>query len=373
MPVARRLVAEAEPVKAEERFNRAFEGRRVSVFDAGDGMADLLLRHTGPELQAISHRLSLLARHTGADDPRSMDHRRSDLAVDLLLGHATSAIPTSSLESGDVQSRSDAAHVEKGLREREPMVRRGEGVGAQINITVPIQTLMGASDAPGELLNGEPVPAGLARRIAADPSSTWFRMLTDGAGNLLDLSTKAYRASAPLLGAIIARDRTCPAPGCTTSAQTGETDHTRPAAEGGETSYRNTGRPCATHHTARGSPGFTLSQPSPGVFVWRYPTGHIYVTKPEPHPVADWPDHWHEPVSATQLQDALQMHDLNRRRQHNQRLRDTTRRILEARLQKWYASCPDDRDEDADPHYEPDLDPDTARTLGTLLERAALS
>ncbi|MPZ62304.1 MAG: hypothetical protein GEU93_13625 [Propionibacteriales bacterium] len=210
------------------------------------------------------------------------------------------------------------------------------------------------------------------RRIAADPSSTWYRILTDPAGNLLDLSTQSYKPTAPLYRAIVARDRTCVAPGCTTSALFGETDHTIRYSEGGATSYANTGRPCKAHHRAKESPGFTLSQPSPGIFQWRYPSGHTYTSRPDPHPVTDWPDHWHEPVSASQLQDALRMHDLNRRRADDDRLRDTTRRYLETRLRNWYASCPDDRDEHTDPD-EPVIDDDLQQIVGRMLDRAALS
>lgn len=41
----------------------------------------------------------------------------------------------------------------------------------QVNVTVPIQSLMGVSDDPGILPGGEPIPASLARQIASDPGS----------------------------------------------------------------------------------------------------------------------------------------------------------------------------------------------------------
>ncbi|MPZ60344.1 MAG: DUF222 domain-containing protein [Propionibacteriales bacterium] len=360
---ARALVAEAEPDRHEERFRKGFADRSVGVFGTGDGLADLVLSHSSAELEALSHRLSLIARQTGADDPRSMDQRRADVAVDLLLGRAECTVSTSRLETGDLDPGDGP--------DRAP-VNHGGGVGAQVHVTVPIQTLMGVSDHPGQLLNGEPVPASLVRRIATDPSSTWYRLLTDPVGNLLDLSTKSYKPTPPLYRAIVARDRTCVAPGCTTSAQAGETDHTIRYSEGGSTSYDNTGRPCQSHHRAKESPGFQLTQPTPGVFVWSYPSGHAYTSRPDPHPVADWPDHWQQPVSATQLQDALRMHDLNRRLRDDARLRDTTRRVLEARLRGWYAASPDDRDERVDPD-EPILDHETTAVLHDLLEHAALN
>ncbi|MPZ63431.1 MAG: DUF222 domain-containing protein, partial [Propionibacteriales bacterium] len=316
------------------------------------------------ELEALSHRLSLIARHTGADDPRTMNQRRADIAVDLLLGRADCTVPTSGLEAGDVHPA-----------DLEPDPVLSGGVRAQINVTVPIQTLIGVSDHPGQLLNGEPIPASLVRRIAADPSSTWYRLLTDEVGNLLDLSTRSYQPTAALVRAIVARDRTCVAPGCTTNAQIGETDHTLRYSQGGSTSYANTGRPCQSHHKAKESPGFELSQPTPRVFKWRYPSAHTYTSRPDPHPVATWPDHWQQPASATQLQDALRMHDLNRRRRDDARPRDTTRRYLETRLRGWYAESPADPDEHTEPDLddEPVLDDETARILAGLLERTALN
>ncbi|MPZ59916.1 MAG: DUF222 domain-containing protein [Propionibacteriales bacterium] len=247
---ARVLVAETEPDQQEERFQKGFADRAVHVFSGEDGLADLVVHHSSAELEALSHRLSLIARHGGADDPRSMNQRRADIAVDLLLGRADCTVPTSGLEAGDVHPA-----------DLEPDPVLSGGVRAQINVTVPIQTLIGVSDHPGELLNGEPVPASLIRKIAADPSSTWYRLLTDPAGNLIDLSTRSYKPTLPLGRALVARDRTCPAPGRTTSALVGETDHTIRYSLGGPTSYANTGRPCQSHHKAKESPGFTLSQP----------------------------------------------------------------------------------------------------------------
>jgi hypothetical protein len=57
---------------------------------------------------------------------------------------------------------------------------------------------MGLADEPGVLSGGTPVPASLARLIAQQPGSTWYRMLTDPAGRLVELSTRSYQPTAPI-------------------------------------------------------------------------------------------------------------------------------------------------------------------------------
>ncbi len=48
------------------------------------------------------------------------------------------------------------------------------------------------------------MPAGLARAIAADPDATWYRMLTDPAGRMVELSTTSYRPTAPIWRYVVA-------------------------------------------------------------------------------------------------------------------------------------------------------------------------
>src|SRR5699024_8924573 len=75
-----------EPGQARRRYRRAFGNRTVYTSPDEDGMGFLCLHHAGLELAAVQARLEAMARALGADDPRSMDQRKADLAVDLLLG-----------------------------------------------------------------------------------------------------------------------------------------------------------------------------------------------------------------------------------------------------------------------------------------------
>ncbi len=148
---------------AEQRFRKRYAERHVTGRDDEDGMSWLSINNTTDQVRLAHHRLTLAAKQKrAAGDDRTLDQLRADLAIDLLVG------------------RADAAPVPAYAR---PIV----------NVTVPIQTLMGLSDDPGVLSGGTVIPAGLARMIAQQPGSTWHRMLTDPAGRMAELSTESYQ------------------------------------------------------------------------------------------------------------------------------------------------------------------------------------
>jgi len=84
------------------------------------------------------------------------------------------------------------------------------------------------------------------------------------------------RPSPALARWIIARDRTCRAPGCNAPARVCDIDHTIDHASGGLTSHDNLGLLCRHHHRLKHEGGWTLTQPKPGTFEWRAPDGRIY-------------------------------------------------------------------------------------------------
>ena len=74
---------------------------------------------------------------------------------------------------------------------RAPRGRPGRGATA-LHVTVPAETLLGISEAPGELTGYGPIPASMARRLA--PGSIMRRLLTDPvSGTLLDYGTTHLR------------------------------------------------------------------------------------------------------------------------------------------------------------------------------------
>ena len=88
-----------------------------------------------------------------------------------------------------------------------------------------------------------------------------------------------YVPSRKLRHLVCARTATCPAPGCGAQAYQNDLDHTTPHPDG-PTDECNLGPPCRRHHRVKQAPGWTLSQPEPGVMRWTTPAGRSYTTRP---------------------------------------------------------------------------------------------
>lgn len=254
-----RRIDRLEPDRAERRHRRAYADRKVVSGMDLDGMGWLWMAAGAADIAAIDQHLTGLAQGLEAEDPRTMDQRRADLAVDLLAGrHRSTESSTGS-------------------------------TGSAVSVVVPVQSLLAVDDTPGELADrSASVPAALAREIAARPDTLFYRLLTDERGNLLDVA-QLGRFPSHLLGlAVDLRDGTCRWSTCSAAASSCDRDHTV-AAPTGPTTAANLGNGCRRHHRAKTHAGFALDQPEPGVFVWRTPTGHRYAVEPEPLPVGSWP------------------------------------------------------------------------------------
>ena len=166
-------------------------------------------------------------------------------------------------------------------------IRLRPGRRPQIAVLVPYSTLIGIDEHPADLAGYGPLPASVARRIAAE--GTWRRLLTDPAtGQLLDYGTTRYRPPPHLADHVIMRDQTCCGIACTRPAAACDLDHTIGYPHG-PTADWNLGPPCRPHHNGKTHAGWHLSQPGPGRFQWRSPTGHHYDRPPTqigptPHP-----------------------------------------------------------------------------------------
>ena len=88
-----------------------------------------------------------------------------------------------------------------------------------------------------------------------------------------------YTPSRKLKHLVWARTATCPAPGCGAQAVHGDLDHTL-AYPAGITCQCDLAPPCRRHHRVKQAPGWTLTQPEPGVMRWTTPSGRSYTTKP---------------------------------------------------------------------------------------------
>jgi hypothetical protein len=163
------------------------------------------------DLTAIDLELTRMAHDLGADDPRSIEQRRVDLFVDRLLGRSTGGPPA--------DSGADSADAHSGPSSRPP--------APVVAVTVPVQSLLGMDDTPGEVSGiGAPVPASLAREVLAQPGTLVYRLLTDPAGTLLDVSPAGPFPTAKLGLRGRARDRACVFPTCNRAAVLCDADHT---------------------------------------------------------------------------------------------------------------------------------------------------
>jgi hypothetical protein len=247
-----RLLREGD---AETRFRARYADRRVSGRDDEDGMSWLTISNTTDKVRLAHHRLTLVAKQKRADgDARTLDQLHADLAVDLLTG----------------------------IEEGAPVPAYARPI---VNLTVPIQTVMGLSDDPGVLSGGTVVPAGLARMIAQRPGSTWHRMLTDPAGGMVELSTTSYQPTKSIWSWVVAEHQTCFRAGCDAAATEAEVDH-RTRWPDGPTSTGNLWPGCATDHKAKHTPGFAIEQDDGGSFVLRTPTGFRHPVATSPHPAS---------------------------------------------------------------------------------------
>jgi hypothetical protein len=153
-----------------------------------------------------------------------------------------------------------------------------------VNVVIAFSTLIGADDQPGEL-NGHPIPARLARLLAADPTGTWRRLVTDEMGVLRDYGRTRYRPPADLANFVRARDRECVFPTCTRRADTCDLDHRTEWANGGHTNEPNIDLVSPRHHHARHEGGWNKQRLPDGSIQWTSPTGHYYTKPPATYPI----------------------------------------------------------------------------------------
>jgi len=193
-----------------------------------------------------------------------------------------------------------------------------------VNLTVPLATLLGITDAPGELGAFGPVTAHTAREIAAaavdGQTIRWCVTVTgdDGipighgcarpvrrrrrtgvavteSGNwAFNVKLRAlaaaecgherespnYRPPPSLWHLIQIRNQRCTHAGCRMPAAKCDDDHTLPYEKGGRTCECNLAPLCRHHHRIKQLQGWRLEQPEPGVLAWVTPSGWTYLTGP---------------------------------------------------------------------------------------------
>ena len=254
---ARRVLERLQLDTVGQRHQRARDARVVQVEAAPDGMAWLSVQMSASDAFLIKDRLRRAASAASDDgcESRTPAQLEADLARDLLL-HAAPAVDGT------------AAAV--------------SSIRPTVHVTVPVLTLLGLDDAPGDLDGYGPINAETARQLAAAAPS-FTRLLTHPiSGAVLDVDRRSYRVPADLRKWLQVRDQTCRFPGCTRPALRCEVDHSSDwAAEHGTTAHDNLAHLCASHHHLKHETAWSLRHLEGGVLEWTSLTGAVHRTTPD--------------------------------------------------------------------------------------------
>ncbi len=266
--LVRKVIAQRAPEEFEDAVLSAHEERRVSCFDEPNGMSTIIALLPAHEAKVVMNALeAYILRSTVNIGDGSGQEKSNKLSKDMLRADALAAIASSFL----------ASTLDEVKPHRRPLT---------VNVTIDLPTLMGLAENPGELAGYGPIPASVAREIAAD--ARWKRFVTDPlTGNLLDFGREHYEPPQALKDFLIARDRTCRFPGCRRSAILADLDHAESWRSGGETSPENLGALCRRHHKMKTHHGWRLESFADGSCIWRSPFGKEFFTPARPA---------HEPV-----------------------------------------------------------------------------
>ncbi|WP_081448099.1 HNH endonuclease signature motif containing protein [Sanguibacter keddieii] len=273
--VARRERERRDSRPLVERHQVAAQDRHVELHPCGDGMA--WLHHLLPAVQAtaIFHRLTDIAVAVqGPDEPRTLAQLRADASVDLLLDDdARTALTaaTGTDADGNSEDRGVAASEAAPHSAGEPTqsiagvadrVSLG-GIKPQVAVTIPVMTLLGHSEEPGDLAGHGPIDAHTARRLAAQAPS-FLRILTHPeTGTVLSVGRDRYAVPADLKTWLRIRDETCRFPGCSRRAQRCDIDHITDWAHGGTTDHHNLIHLCRHHHRLKHTTTWTVRTEPP--------------------------------------------------------------------------------------------------------------
>ena len=270
------------PVSIEARHTKSAGDRRVEYAPDRDGMAWLSAYLPADTAAGIWERTTAAARALqGPAETRTLPQLRADIAATWLLTSGNAG-------GGGADAKTVAGQGEglpEGLAGGVPSPR------AQVLITVPALSLLGATDEPAMLDGYGPIPASMARRLVADGAESFNRVLTDPRdGAPLEIGRTSYRVPKALRQWLRLRDGKCPFPGCNNASLDNDADHLLAWADGGTTGITNLGQPCRKHHRLKHTTAWTPTPATknhpPG---WTSPTGRTYPSEHQDWEPPRWP------------------------------------------------------------------------------------
>jgi hypothetical protein len=248
-----RVIARHDRDAVRRARERALD-RRVTLWDKGNGTAELAGLLASTDAAALDAKLDALAATVCADDPRTADQRRADALGALAVG----------LER--LACRCGGAQCPAGARPANTAV--------VIHVVAEQSTIEGRSQTPAYLMGANTlISAELVAELAAEARLR----------PLLDFTTSGaearYRPSRALAEFVRARDLTCRAPGCDRAAALCDIDHTIPWPAG-PTHPGNLKCLCRQCHLLKTFWGWRDRQLPDGTVIWQLPGGQTYITTP---------------------------------------------------------------------------------------------
>jgi hypothetical protein len=274
MPAPRVRAAITRAMCALDPRGEAQRTREARRHDVGvhyrslpDGLAQVVATHTVEDARAVMEAID-----SAAD--RVLAHRRG-------CEPCAGAVPDEIGPARAVAHRSLVLeHNDAGAAEPTSAGRAGRRRG-ELQVVVDLATLLGLAENPGTVA-GEPVPAPVARELAAACGSL-RRIVTDPVtGHLLDYGTRTYLPQA-LKVFVAARDGTCRGPGCGQPAARSQLDHVEPFPTG-PSDVANTQMRCKRDHDSKTEGDITVHDPrADGSCSWTTRHGQSGSTPPRPY------------------------------------------------------------------------------------------
>lgn len=251
---ANAAIARVDPDGFDARARKAVESRSFRLRHSEAGVAGLFLENASVE-KAVAAYLCVdrqARKLKTADETRSLDQVRTDVALDMMLGK-----------------------------------QFGGEVKAHVYLYLDALTYAGLRKEPAELAGHGTIPASLARHIASAPGTVFQRIITDPIdGQVTDLGRRRYRPKAGLDELVRVRDRECRRPGCTRPAQFGDLDHCdtkgKGWAQGCPTDVATLVGLCRADHRLRDVPGWRHKVDDDGKLTITTPANQTYTSRPEP-------------------------------------------------------------------------------------------
>ncbi len=243
---AHRAVIAADPAAAKRRKAKALLDARVETFTEAAGTAALAGRDLPPaEVLAADRNLTALAldlRKAGAEG--TLDQLRARAYLNLLT-----SVPPATQPEASQQVAAQPGQFQAPFGTGRPVLR------GSVHLTLPLETWLGWSEAPGEVAGFGPLDAddsrAIATRLAANPANRWCISLTNRDGH--PIAHGCTRTGPP-----------APGPGTASTAPHSGPPHSGPSTSGPPTSGPPTsgpppprGRPPNRGPTATGPPGYS--------------------------------------------------------------------------------------------------------------------